>query len=123
MNKLLRDLWLQVMLQLLRSHFQLYVLLKFSLTIYSLIIKRAIRELNYIAATKIAIEFKSRFWEKAGQCGGKSITDLPIRFILSELWHSYTRAAIVLASYTWADEALTWDSLPDRERIRYALKI
>ena len=55
--------------------------------------RRAIRELNYIAATKIAIEFKSRFWEKAGQCGGKSITDLPIRFILSELWHSYTRGS------------------------------
>lgn len=42
--------------------------------------RRAIRELNYISATKIGIEFKSRFWEKAGQRGGKSITDLPIRF-------------------------------------------
>ena len=47
--------------------------------LFSYFKRRAIRELNYIAATKIAIEFKSRFWEKAGQCGGKSITDLPIR--------------------------------------------
>lgn len=86
--------------------------------------RRAIRELNYIAATKIAIEFKSRFWEKAGQCGGKSITDLPIRFTYYPSYGIHTPgAAIVLASYTWADEALTWDSLPDRERIRYALKI
>ncbi|KXY86348.1 MULTISPECIES: flavin monoamine oxidase family protein [Bacillus cereus group] len=85
--------------------------------------RRAIRELNYIAATKIAIEFKSRFWEKAGQCGGKSITDLPIRFTYYPSSGIHTPgAAIVLASYTWADEALTWDSLPDRERIRYALK-
>ncbi|MDA6082815.1 FAD-dependent oxidoreductase, partial [Escherichia coli] len=42
--------------------------------------RRAIRELNYMAATKIAIEFKSRFWEIAGQPGGKTITDQPIRF-------------------------------------------
>lgn len=85
--------------------------------------RRAIRELNYIAATKIAIEFKSRFWEKAGQCGGKSITDLPIRFTYYPSYGIHTPgAATVLASYTWADEALTWDSLPNRERIRYALK-
>ncbi|GAB6497833.1 flavin monoamine oxidase family protein [Bacillus paranthracis] len=85
--------------------------------------RRAIRELNYIAATKIAIEFKSRFWEKAGQCGGKSITDLPIRFTYYPSYSIHTPGpAIVIASYTWADEALTWDSLPDRERIRYALK-
>ncbi|MCI4171088.1 FAD-dependent oxidoreductase, partial [Bacillus spizizenii] len=41
--------------------------------------RRAIRELNYMSATKIGKEFKSRFWEKAGQLGGKSINDLPIR--------------------------------------------
>ncbi|WP_242235515.1 flavin monoamine oxidase family protein [Bacillus cereus group sp. BfR-BA-01316] len=85
--------------------------------------RRAIRELNYIASTKIAIEFKSRFWKRAGQCGGKSITDLPIRFTY---YLSYgiqsPGAAIVIASYTWADEALTWDSLSHRDRIRYALK-
>ncbi|PEV96990.1 amine oxidase [Bacillus cereus] len=85
--------------------------------------RRAIRELNYIAATKIAIEFKSRFWEREGQCGGKSITDLPIRFTYYPSYDIQSPgAAIVIASYTWADEALTWDSLSHRERIRYALK-
>lgn len=85
--------------------------------------RRAIRELNYIASTKIAIEFKSRFWERAGQYGGKSITDLPIRFTYYPSYGIHTPgAAIVLVSYTWADEALTWDSLSNRERIRYALK-
>ncbi|HDR7793852.1 TPA: flavin monoamine oxidase family protein [Bacillus luti] len=84
--------------------------------------RRAIRELNYIAATKIAIEFKSRFWERVGQCGGKSITDLPIRFTYYPSYGIHTPGpAIILASYTWADEALTWDSLPNSERIRYAL--
>ncbi|KFN02475.1 flavin monoamine oxidase family protein [Bacillus clarus] len=85
--------------------------------------RRAIRELNYIAATKIAIEFKSRFWEKVGQYGGKFITDLPIRFTYYPSYGIHTPGpAIVLASYTWADEALTWDSLSHRDRIRYALK-
>ncbi|MGE7883928.1 flavin monoamine oxidase family protein [Bacillus sp. NPDC094077] len=90
--------------------------------LFSYFKRRAIRELNYIASTKIAIEFKSRFWERVGQCGGKSITDLPIRFTFYPSYGIHTPgASIVLASYTWADEALTWDSLSDRERIRYAL--
>lgn len=85
--------------------------------------RRAIRELNYMASTKIAIEFKSRFWEKAGQYGGKSITDLPIRFTYYPSRGIHTAGvAVLLASYTWADEALTWDSLTNEERIRYALR-
>jgi monoamine oxidase len=76
-----------------------------------------------MAATKIAIEFKSRFWEKEGQLGGKTITDLPIRFTFLPSHGIGTKGpAIVLASYTWADEALTWDSQPEDERIHYALK-
>ncbi|UOE53664.1 flavin monoamine oxidase family protein [Bacillus sp. CMF12] len=85
--------------------------------------RRAIRELNYIAATKIAIEFKSRFWEKEGQLGGKTITDLPIRFSFLPSHGIGTRGpAILIASYTWADEALTWDSQPEEARIGYVLK-
>lgn len=85
--------------------------------------RRAIRELNYMASTKTAIEFKSRFWERTGQLGGKSITDLPIRFTYYPSYGIGTKGpAIVLASYTWADEALMWDSLSLEERIHYALK-
>lgn len=84
--------------------------------------RRAIRELNYIAATKIGIEFKSRFWEKAGQRGGKSITDLPIRFsYYPSIDIGSNGHAVVVASYTWADEALIWDSLSEGERLRYTL--
>jgi monoamine oxidase len=85
--------------------------------------RKAIRELNYMAATKIAIEFKSRFWEREGQHGGKSITELPIRFTYYPSYGIGTEGhAVVLASYTWADEALTWDSLSEEDRILYALK-
>ncbi|AMR10341.1 amine oxidase [Bacillus licheniformis] len=84
--------------------------------------RRAIRELNYIAATKIGIEFKSRFWERVGQRGGRSITDLPIRFSYYPSSIGGHGHAVILASYTWADEALIWDSQPEEERIRYTLK-
>ncbi|MBU8729672.1 flavin monoamine oxidase family protein [Cytobacillus oceanisediminis] len=85
--------------------------------------RRAIRELNYMAATKIAIEFKSRFWEIAGQPGGKTITDQPIRFTyLPSHGIGTSGPAILIASYTWADEAHTWDSQPEEMRIQYALK-
>ena len=39
-------------------------------------------------ATKIGIQFKSRFWEEQGQLGGRIITDLPILLcLLSKLWN------------------------------------
>jgi monoamine oxidase len=82
----------------------------------------AIRELNYMASTKIGIEFKSRFWEKEGQFGGKSITDLPIRFTYYPSYGIGTPGpAVITASYIWADEALTFESLPEKEQIQYAL--
>ncbi|MDN3015616.1 flavin monoamine oxidase family protein [Paenibacillus sp. BSR1-1] len=85
--------------------------------------RRAIRELNYMAATKVGIEFKSRFWEKEHQFGGKSITDLPIRYTYYPSQGIGTKGpAVVLASYTWADEALTWNGLSNEDRIHYALK-
>jgi len=85
--------------------------------------RRAIRELNYMAATKIGIEFKSRFWERHEQYGGKSITDLPIRFTYYPSQGIGSNGpAVVLASYTWADEALTWDGLSNEDRVQYALR-
>lgn len=42
--------------------------------------RRAIRELNYISATKIGIEFKSRFWEKAGKTAAANLL-LIYRFV------------------------------------------
>jgi monoamine oxidase len=85
--------------------------------------RKAIREINYMAATKIGIEFKSRFWERENQIGGKSITDLPIRFTYYPSQGIGTNGpAVVLASYTWADEALIWNGLSNDDRIQYALK-
>ncbi|PEC50947.1 amine oxidase [Bacillus sp. AFS077874] len=90
---------------------------------FSYMKRKAIREINYLSATKIGVEFKSRFWEKEGQQGGKSITDLPIRFTYyPSLGIGTQGGAVILASYTWADESLTWGSLSEDDRIQYVLK-
>ncbi|WP_054972570.1 flavin monoamine oxidase family protein [Paenibacillus sp. A3] len=83
---------------------------------------KAIRELHYSAATKIGLEFKSRFWERAGQHGGRAITDLPIRFAYYPS-HGIGKPgpAVLLASYTMGEDVTSWDGLPNEERIRYAL--
>jgi monoamine oxidase len=83
---------------------------------------KAIRELHYVSSTKIGLQFKRRFWEKEGIRGGKMMTDLPIRFAYypSHLIGS-TGSGIILASYTWEDDTLPWDNLPEGDRIRNAL--
>lgn len=85
--------------------------------------RKAIRELHYDAATKIMLQFKSRFWEtKDGIFGGQSITDLPSRFIYYPS-HNYgdPNGGVVITSYTWGDEARGWDAQPPEDQIRYTL--
>jgi len=85
--------------------------------------RKAFRELNYDPATKILLEFKSRFWEREGIRGGGSVTDLPARFLYYPS-HGIgsSGSAVLLASYTWTNDALRWDALPERDRIRFALR-
>jgi monoamine oxidase len=85
--------------------------------------RKAIRELHYDAATKIMLQFRTRFWEtKDGIFGGQSITDLPSRFIYypsHDLGGS--DGGVVITSYTWGDEARGWDSQPPEDQIRCSL--
>lgn len=84
---------------------------------------RAIRELHYMSATKIGIQFKSRFWEEQGQLGGRIITDLPIRYAYYPSYDIGSKgASMVLGSYTWSYDALLWDGLSENERIYYTLQ-
>jgi monoamine oxidase len=80
--------------------------------------RKAIRELHYVPATKIGIEFETRFWENQGIRGGQMVTDLPSRFT----YYPSDRIGeagpgIVLASYTWEDDTLVWDSQPEGEKM------
>lgn len=100
--------------------------------------RRAIIELHYDAATKVLLEFSERFWEwdekewssKLGtdykghnSYGGGSITDNPNRFIYYPSHKAGKgQGGVILASYTWSDDANRWDSIPDNNRYRLALR-
>lgn len=113
--------------------------------------RRAIIELHYDAATKVLLEFSRRWWEfteddwkreldaikpglyqsyrdaaeppAAHVFGGGSVSDNPNRFMYNPS-HPIgdSRGGVVLASYSWADDAVRWDSLDDDERYPYALR-
>ncbi|MGE6377099.1 flavin monoamine oxidase family protein [Peribacillus muralis] len=83
---------------------------------------KAIRELHYAASTKIGLQFRQRFWEREGIFGGKLSTDLPIRFAYYPNNINRSVSGLLLASYTWEDDATLWDILPEQDRIQNALK-
>lgn len=85
--------------------------------------QRAIRQLHYDASAKILFQFRRRFWEQDdGIFGGGSTTDLPIRAVYYPDHGRETGRGIVLASYTWGEDAQRWGSLPAHERIIQALE-
>jgi len=85
--------------------------------------RRAIRQLRYDASAKIFLQFRRRFWEEdEGIVGGGTVTDLPIRNVFYPEHGRETGRGVVLASYTWAEDAQRWGSLGDDERIAQALE-
>jgi monoamine oxidase len=84
---------------------------------------KAIRELHYVTSIKIGLQFKSRFWEEQGILGGQTVSDLPIRF---SYYPSHgigkNETGIIIASYTWEDDSIPWDSLNEENRIQQTLK-
>jgi monoamine oxidase len=85
--------------------------------------RRAIMALHYDSATKVLLEFKTRFWEQGpgGFSGGGCVSDTPNRFTYFPSHVPESPGGVVLASYTWSDEAMRWDSLTDDERYAFAL--
>ncbi|MBN3326093.1 OXLA oxidase, partial [Atractosteus spatula] len=83
--------------------------------------REALRNVHYDSSTKIFLVFKERFWEKEGIRGGKSITDRPSRFIyyMNEAFES--GVGVVLASYTWSDEATFFLGMSDEDCQELAL--
>ncbi|UJL48351.1 flavin monoamine oxidase family protein [Virgibacillus sp. NKC19-16] len=82
---------------------------------------QAIRELKNVPAVKVGIEFKHRFWERFQ--GGNIVSDLPTRATFTPSHYiGSTGAAVLLASYTWGQNALLWNSLSHEDIIYYVLK-
>jgi monoamine oxidase len=85
--------------------------------------QRAIRQLHYDASAKIFIQFRRRFWEEdEGIFGGGSVTDLAIRNVFYPEHGRETGRGVVLASYTWSEDAQRWGSLSPADRIVQALE-
>ena len=85
--------------------------------------QRAIRQLHYDASAKIFLQFRRRFWEEDdGIYGGGTVTDLAVRNVFYPEHGRATGRGVMLASYTWAEDAQRWGSLSERDRIEQALE-
>src|SRR5262245_33967328 len=83
---------------------------------------RAIRQLNYHASTKILFQVRHRFWEQEdGILRGATVTDLPIRRMNYPSPTPATERGILLASYTWGQDALQWGAMDAETRLEEAL--
>jgi monoamine oxidase len=84
--------------------------------------QKAIRQLNYSASTKILLQVRRRKWEaEDGITGGASVTDLSIRRMNYPAPDPSTERGVLLASYTWGQDALRWDAMDDETRVEEAL--
>jgi monoamine oxidase len=84
--------------------------------------QRAIRQLNYHASTKILFQVSKRIWEtEDGIRGGATVTDLPIRRLNYPTPDPANERGILLASYTWGQDALQWGAMDEETRLEEAL--
>jgi monoamine oxidase len=85
--------------------------------------ERAIRQLNYHASTKILFQVRERIWEQNDGIhdGGASVTDLPVRRLNYPPSDSQTSRGVLLASYSWGQDALQWGAMDEETRIEEAL--
>jgi monoamine oxidase len=81
--------------------------------------KSAIRSLGYGASCKVGIRFKTLWWKKEGfSDGGVGKTDLPIRCCVYPSYNLHDPAeepGVLLASYTWSQEAERIGALIDQQ--------
>lgn len=84
--------------------------------------QRAIRQLNYHASTKVLFQVRHRRWEaEDGIYGGATVTDLPIRRMNYPTPDPTNERGVLLASYTWGQDALQWGAMDDETRLEEAL--
>ncbi|MEP7200596.1 MAG: FAD-dependent oxidoreductase, partial [Chloroflexota bacterium] len=85
--------------------------------------QRAIRQLHYDSSGKIFLQCRRRFWETDdGIVGGGTTTDLAIRNLYYPEHGRETGHGVLLASYTWAEDAQRWGHLSPNERIIQAIE-
>jgi monoamine oxidase len=86
-------------------------------------VQRAIGRLRYLAASRILMQFRRRFWEDDdGIFGGGSVTDLPIRAITYPDHHRETGRGVLVSSYTLDRGAEQWGAVAPGSRATRALE-
>lgn len=80
---------------------------------FSYALNEAVRSLRYDGSVKVAIKFTGRWWEDSPfyQKGGQSKTDRPTRVVVYPSNGIGGREAVLLASYTWSQDALRFGAL------------
>ncbi|KAM7079764.1 L-amino-acid oxidase [Ciconia maguari] len=82
----------------------------------------ALRSIHYGSASKIALACSEKFWEKDGIRGGQSITDRPSRFIYYPSHNFSSGVGVILASYTWNNDADFFLPLTDEKCLDVVLQ-
>ncbi|XP_065419369.1 L-amino-acid oxidase-like isoform X3 [Chrysemys picta bellii] len=82
----------------------------------------ALRSIHYATATKVALACTEKFWEKDGIRGGPSVTDRPSRFIYYPNHNFSSGVGVIVASYTWNDDAEFFLSMSDEKCIDVVLE-
>ena len=87
-------------------------------------LKAAIDQLPYLAAVKVGLQFKRRFWEEDEQIyGGITYTSLPSTTISYPMWDYYSKGkGVILGAYTFGRPAYLAAAKSPQERIQDALR-
>ena len=92
----------------------------------------AIRQCNYVPATKVILTYKPRFWETPNPLvppqynsqgirpgkGGSTFTSSPVRSVYYPTNVSQTNGrGALLAEYSWGSEAAMWAAMTEHDRL------
>ncbi|KAJ5102316.1 hypothetical protein NUU61_004538 [Penicillium alfredii] len=79
--------------------------------------RAAVQSVHYDASTKVAVRFRTPWWRIFCKInGGQASTDLPIRTcVYPNLTSADTEPAVLLCSYTWAQDAQQMASLVNQD--------
>ena len=84
--------------------------------------QRAIRQLNYHASTKILFQVRTASGRTRTGSSGGTVTDLPIRRLNYPTPDPDPSRGVLLASYTWGQDALQWGAMDEETRLEEALE-
>eukprot|EP01122_Echinamoeba_exundans_P007948 TRINITY_DN2540_c0_g1_i2.p1 TRINITY_DN2540_c0_g1~~TRINITY_DN2540_c0_g1_i2.p1 ORF type:complete len:569 (+),score=62.18 TRINITY_DN2540_c0_g1_i2:52-1758(+) len=90
-------------------------------------ITHAINDLHYAQGAKVLLQFSARWWNDPRgplrfENGGALTTDLMLRNIYFPLQNTDSGRGVVLASYTWEDDAKWWVAKSEADQVQEALE-